>query len=849
MGELSFPRFSLDSPMDELQIFSEALNHDNATERARYLESACGADAALRLRIERLLEQHDSDSSLLNYRPVELLVNLQDQTLDTLEGDPAVSGEAALAELSPFLTASPRPAALGRLGHYDLLEFLGQGGFGIVFKAFDNALHRVVAIKILAPHLAVHSPARKRFLREAQATAQIKHENVVQIYAVEEQPLPYLVMEFIDGQTLQERLRHTGPLEPAEVVRLGSQIARGLAAAHEKGLIHRDVKPANVLQEAGVDKKAKLTDFGLARAADDASLSQSGVITGTPLYMSPEQAQAGELDYRSDLFSLGSVLYALTTGHPPFRAPTTLAVLKRVTEDTPRPIPQVISGIPPGLCAVIMRLLEKNPARRFASANEVAEALTNCLTQVPIRSRWRATTNWTLGTLAVLLLAAPLVAWMGMSALAGLRKTDGKSEEQQARNGPNGSVPVGANPPEEPTAPRAHFVVTSEQEDGPGSLREALAQANEKPLPQIIVFSPALAGRTITLVEGWKGPGDRSALRIASRGDITIDGGKGVTLELKSPAKRRLIEVESHAMLTLKNLTLTGGNVVNDLDGGQIENQGGAVLITDGVLVVDHCTLQNNRASIGGAISAEFSSVTLRNSTFDTNNGYSVRPPFHQQTGGGGAVNFSTWNNKKYTLDITGCTFSNNVGTSGGAVWTRAEAASCSISHSTFVGNRCLNGFGAAIHNSCAQAVFLHLTIVDNHAENKGGALSQYATPLTLANSLVANNKAAGGELLDVVMVNGGTLTAGSRHNLIGVAGADVGLSDGDRGNRLGVKDLKIGPLADNGGPTKTIALLPGSPALEAGDPSAVPASNQTDQRGRPRFRKGKVDVGAYQAE
>jgi serine/threonine protein kinase len=174
-------------------------------------------------------------------------------------------------------------------------------------KAFDELLCRTVAIKILAPSLAVTSPPRKRFLREARAAAAIRHENVVTIYAVEEQPLPYLVMEYIAGETLQQRLDRIGPLDVPDVLRIGRQIASGLAAAHALGLIHRDIKPANILLEQGGDR-AKISDFGLARTADDASLSQSGIIAGTPMYMAPEQAEGEAIDHRTDLFSLGSVL-------------------------------------------------------------------------------------------------------------------------------------------------------------------------------------------------------------------------------------------------------------------------------------------------------------------------------------------------------------------------------------------------------------------------------------------------------------------------------------------------------------------------------------------------------------
>ncbi len=279
-----------------------------------------------------------------------------------------------------FLQPAGRPDSLGRLGHYEVLEILGRGGFGIVFRAFDERLQRVVAIKVLAPELAATSPARKRFLREARAAAQIRHENVVQIYAVEEQPLPYLVVEYVPGETLQQRLDRIGPFEAAEVAAIGRQMANGLAAAHAAGLIHRDVKPGNVLIEEGPRLRIKITDFGLARAADDASLTQSGVVAGTPLFMSPEQAAGAKLDHRSDLFSLGSVLYAITSGRPPFRAENTLAILKRVAEDTPRPIPEIIPETPEWVCQIIAKLMAKDPDQRFQTAAVAAEALEAGLT-------------------------------------------------------------------------------------------------------------------------------------------------------------------------------------------------------------------------------------------------------------------------------------------------------------------------------------------------------------------------------------------------------------------------------------------------------------------------------------
>jgi len=278
-----------------------------------------------------------------------------------------------------FLANSDKPESLGRLGHYEVLEVIGRGGMGIVLRAFDEKLHRIVAIKVMAPRLAATSPPRKRFLREARAAAQVRHENVVDIHAVEELPIPHLVMEFVPGESLQQRLDRIGPLEVPDVLRIGQQIARGLAAAHAQGLIHRDVKPGNVLLEKGIEERVKITDFGLARAADDASMTQSGVIAGTPLYMAPEQAQGGAIDHRADLFSLGSVLYAMASGRPPFRAPTSLAVLKRVVEEAPRPIQEIIPEVPQWLCDMIAKLHAKRPEDRFQSAKEVADLLGQCL--------------------------------------------------------------------------------------------------------------------------------------------------------------------------------------------------------------------------------------------------------------------------------------------------------------------------------------------------------------------------------------------------------------------------------------------------------------------------------------
>jgi WD40 repeat protein len=282
----------------------------------------------------------------------------------------------------PFLDPPKAPGYLGRFGPYDVIEFIGQGGSGMVFKAFDPALHRLVAIKVLAPQFAVSATARQRFFREARAAASICHDHVVTIHAVDEaNSLPYLVMQYVAGKSLQERIDRTGPLELKEILRIGMQAASGLSAAHAQGLIHRDVKPSNILLENGIER-VKLTDFGLARAVDDATLTQSGLIAGTPQYMSPEQAMGSAVDPRADQFGLGCVLYAMCTGHSPFRARTTMAVLRRVCDETQRPIRDGNPEIPVWFAAIVDRMLAKDPGHRYASCAEVASILAGHLARL-----------------------------------------------------------------------------------------------------------------------------------------------------------------------------------------------------------------------------------------------------------------------------------------------------------------------------------------------------------------------------------------------------------------------------------------------------------------------------------
>ena len=368
--------------MTEREIFTTTRGKADSASRASFLDETCGGDVAMRRRVERLL-QADADHDVLVDEPAlafeEVAATLMAGMDSSVISRPPLAGRDE-RELVRFLVPSNRAGSLGRLGRYDVSAVLGNGGFGIVLKALDESLNRVVAVKVLAPQLAASDSSRQRFLREARSSAAVRHESVVQVYAVEEEPLPHLVMEFLAGETLQQRLDRTGRMDVAEVVEIGRQISNGLAAAHAIGLIHRDVKPANVFLEnspgSPTSVSVKLLDFGLARAVDDVSLTQSGMILGTPLYMSPEQARSEPVDHRADLFSLGCLMYAMLTGDSPFRANGTLATLKRLCEESPRPVYEVASATPRWLSDLIAKLLTKNPNDRIGSAREVAQLLT-----------------------------------------------------------------------------------------------------------------------------------------------------------------------------------------------------------------------------------------------------------------------------------------------------------------------------------------------------------------------------------------------------------------------------------------------------------------------------------------
>ncbi len=263
------------------------------------------------------------------------------------------------------------------IGHYQIVEHLGRGGMAEVYKAYQPALDRYVAVKILHPFVATDETFLARFERDARAVAVLRHANTVRVFDFgHQEDIYYMVMEFVDGQTLKQRLnalRAAGQtMSPVETTKLITQTARALHHAHQRGMVHRDVKPANILLTSGGD--AVLSDFGIAHMVESTRYTMTGVI-GTPDYMSPEQGQGLEIDLRTDLYSLGIVLYECLTGRTPFSADTPLAVIFKHVQD-PLPLPRGVNpSITEAMERIVLKSLAKSPDDRFVSAEEMANAL------------------------------------------------------------------------------------------------------------------------------------------------------------------------------------------------------------------------------------------------------------------------------------------------------------------------------------------------------------------------------------------------------------------------------------------------------------------------------------------
>ncbi|MEM6778485.1 MAG: serine/threonine-protein kinase [Planctomycetota bacterium] len=302
---------------------------------------------------------------------------------------------------------------IGSLDNYDLIRCIGRGGMGIVFEALDQDLHRRVAIKMMSPALLVDPSNSERFFREARAAAAINCPSVVSIHSVNKiRDLPYLSMEFVEGESLQQLLDRRTRLDMESAIKIAGQIAKGLHSAHCTGVIHRDVKPANVLIRAKTGE-VKITDFGLAHQASDNQLTETGTLLGTPEFLAPEQIEGEPADARSDLYSLGSVLYRMCAGQSPFAAESLVATLHRVTSSNPTPLVDQNPMVPRWLSDLVGQLHARKPEDRIQSADEVVRALNqhgfHPIGQSSFRTANRRWASLLAGGLAIVALAVAIV--------------------------------------------------------------------------------------------------------------------------------------------------------------------------------------------------------------------------------------------------------------------------------------------------------------------------------------------------------------------------------------------------------------------------------------------------------
>ncbi len=301
----------------------------------------------------------------------------QHQSLNQEEIKETIAHTPLTSNLDPRFAPPENIGEIGILGPFRILRELGHGGMGAVYEAIDTRLDRPIALKVMLSEYASKAIAKERFLREARTAAKISHENIVPIFEADEVGgTPYIVMKLLQGMPLNQYLKEHESIPVSKVVQLAIQIATGLSAAHQIGLVHRDIKPANLWLESPGDRII-LLDFGLTKPLDtNIELTNSGVILGTPAYMSPEQARGETIDQRSDLFSLGIILYRLVAGKLPFHGSTTLALFAALDSAEPVPVQSLNPSVPDSLAQIIHRLLNKNPKDRIPSAIELIKQLT-----------------------------------------------------------------------------------------------------------------------------------------------------------------------------------------------------------------------------------------------------------------------------------------------------------------------------------------------------------------------------------------------------------------------------------------------------------------------------------------
>ena len=334
------------------EVFHEAMSYDREERRA-YLHRACGADSVMLREVQSLVAAYDSSSGLLD----ETAVTLAMKVMGSRPDDSMVGQE---------------------VGFYKILSSLGQGGMGTVYLAEDSRLNRKVALKFLSHDFISDGWAKRQLVKEAQAVAMLDHPNISAVYGFEEiGEHSFIVMQYIEGETHADLIRNDS-LSSSQIAPLAQQIVSALGNAHAHGIIHRDIKPKNIMVTPSA--QVKVLDFGLAKSApkavDDATesisdLAAGGVLVGTVAYMSPEQLRGEKLDHRSDIFSLGTVLYEMASGKNPYAQETNAEVISAIISREPRSLRQIAVNCPRGLESIVNRCLQKDRANRYQSAAEL----------------------------------------------------------------------------------------------------------------------------------------------------------------------------------------------------------------------------------------------------------------------------------------------------------------------------------------------------------------------------------------------------------------------------------------------------------------------------------------------
>ncbi len=505
----------------------------------------------------------------------------------------------------PPATLSTSIQEIGRgslmAGRYEVIEEIGAGGMGQVFKAYDRRLHEVVAIKAIRPEICADAQAMERFDNELRLARRIAHKNVARMFDVgTDEGLPYITMEYVSGEDLRSLIQRIGLLPMAKVLAVGRQIAEGLAEAHALGIVHRDLKPHNIMIDR--EGNARIMDFGIARFTKTKRMTEVGVLIGTPEYMAPEQIEGGDSDARSDLYSLGIILYEMTTGRLPFTGDTPLAVAMKQKTAAPLPPRGLNPQTPPALNELILKCLEKKPERRFAGANALAAALSGIerdlstaerAVTLPVRRPTRDVTiqfNVRRIVVPIAVIAFLAVAGVGIWILLTrpgaptavraertLSAPSGKPVESSeamkttaelAADGagaaaarPEAKIPIKAS---DTAAGASKFPSSLKEKAGGGASDPALRPAPEKAGAAPAAKSSSRANRIAAALDraraAWA-KGNPEAAAAAAKDALTLDPANGEAVGLLEAAEKRIDEKAVSGLVTLYDQALDGNKL------------------------------------------------------------------------------------------------------------------------------------------------------------------------------------------------------------------------------------------------------------------------------------------------